>query len=221
MKKYKILSCVLIIVFCTICGFKVYTPNQSDTSTPILDNKRFKLYVSENGTEYMSVFTEDGKLIKLKPLNPPLSSFMDIPFKREVKEPMFIEPVKTPVPKSTPKPNTQSNISGNLIGGDFTLTHYCHCSKCCGTAGQPTASGRMPEVGITVGVHPKYIKLGSHLRIEIPDGNGGYKVYRAKARADDTGSAVKGHKIDIFVGSHEEALSLGVIKNARVYLIGD
>ena len=46
-------------------------------------------------------------------------------------------------------------------------------------------------------------------------------MYRAKARADDTGGAVKGNKIDVFVGSHQEALNLGVIRNARVYLIGE
>ena len=46
-------------------------------------------------------------------------------------------------------------------------------------------------------------------------------MYRAKARADDTGGAVKSNKIDVFVGSHQDALNLGVIRNARVYLIGE
>lgn len=136
-----------------------------------------------------------------------------------------LEPISTenptPIPTEKPVKESKSKSSDKLLGSDFILTHYCNCAKCCGRAGQPTASGRMPQVGITVGVDPKLIKLGSYLRIEIPDGKGGYKVYRAKARADDTGGAVKNHKIDIYVGGHAEALSLGVIRKAKVYLIGE
>ena len=133
-----------------------------------------------------------------------------------------VEEVDNSVYQTPEYPDEQSNDEFEyLIADDFKLTHYCHCALCCGKAGQPTASGRMPELGVTVGVDSKLIKLGSYLRIEIPDGNGGYTVYRAKARADDTGGAVKGNKIDVFVGSHQEALNLGVIRNARVYLIGE
>ena len=133
-----------------------------------------------------------------------------------------VEEVDNSVYQTPEYPDEQSNDEFEyLISDDFKLTHYCHCALCCGKAGQPTASGRMPELGVTVGVDSKLIKLGSYLRIEIPDGNGGYTVYRVKARADDTGGAVKGNKIDVFVGSHQEALNLGVIRNARVYLIGE
>ena len=134
-------------------------------------------------------------------------------------ESLTAEPVTYQTPEYTEEiSNTEFEY---LIADDFKLTHYCHCAKCCGRTGQPTASGRMPELGVTVGVDPNLIKLGSYLRIELPDGNGGYKVYRKKARADDTGGAIKGNKIDVFVGGHQEALNLGVIHNARVYLIGE
>lgn len=136
---------------------------------------------------------------------------------------------KTPEPtqtsteatKSTQKPVLEQETTkdvhqskGTLVGSDFKLYHYA-------PTGNATASGRMPVVGTTVAVDPRYIKLGTYLRIEIPDGNGGYKVYRSKARADDTGGAIKGHVIDVFVGSQQEALNLGVIQNARIYLIGE
>ena len=99
-----------------------------------------------------------------------------------------------------------------LLGSDFKLYHYI-------ATGNATASGRMPVEGVTVAVDPNYIKLGTWLRIEIPDGNGGYTVYRQKARADDTGGDIKGHVLDVFVGSESEARQCGVIRNARVYII--
>ena len=34
--------------------------------------------------------------------------------------------------------------------GTFTLTAYCNCASCCGTAGNATASGVMPTSGHTV-----------------------------------------------------------------------
>ena len=79
----------------------------------------------------------------------------------------------------------------------------------------------MPEQNVTVAVDPRVIKLGTRLKIEIPDGNGGYVVYRANARADDTGGGIKGNKIDVLVGGHQEALSRGLIHNARVTILED
>ena len=133
-------------------------------------------------------------------------------------EPVLDELVKTePVKPTTAKvvveePPVESDYEGTLIGSDFTLYHYA-------PTGNATASGRMPVAGLTVAVDPRYIKLGTWLKIEIPDGNGGYTVYRHKVRADDTGGAIKGHVIDVFVGSESEAIQCGVIRNARVYIV--
>ena len=83
--------------------------------------------------------------------------------------------------------------------GEFRITHYCHCAKCNGVwANQPTASGVMPEIGRTIAVDPTVIPLGSAVEI-----NGKEYV------AEDTGSAIKGNRIDVFVESHELALDLG------------
>ena len=99
--------------------------------------------------------------------------------------------------------------------GTFKLTHYCMeewASKdhpC--NAGPPfiTATGTKPHVG-GCAVDPKVIKLGSYVKI-----NG--VVYHA----EDTGSAIKGNRIDIVVPTHAEALQKGV-KYAEVFLkVGD
>lgn len=91
--------------------------------------------------------------------------------------------------------------------GRFKITAYCSCKKCCGKwSGGPTASGVMPQAGRTIAVDPRVIPLGSKV---IIDGH----TYIA----EDTGSAIKGNKIDLYCSSHKEAISFGVqYKNVSV-----
>ncbi len=97
--------------------------------------------------------------------------------------------------------------------GTFTLTAYCSCKKCCGKwSGGSTYSGVMPQEGRTIAVDPRVIPLGSRVYID------GYGEYIA----EDTGSAIKGNRIDIYMDSHEAARwfagGAGSCK-AEVYLI--
>lgn len=109
---------------------------------------------------------------------------------------------------STPAPVTPptSSTEGKTSLGSFRITHYCPCYYCCGAWGGNTASGTVPTPGRTIAVDPSVIPLGSRV---IINGN----VYIA----EDTGSAIKGKKIDIFVPDHSTALSYGVYY-AEVYL---
>lgn len=80
--------------------------------------------------------------------------------------------------------------------GTFTLTAYCNCSECCGKwAGGPTKSGTMPQAGRTIAVDPRVIPIGSRVYI---DGLGEYI-------AEDTGSAIRGNRIDVYMATHEAA----------------
>lgn len=90
--------------------------------------------------------------------------------------------------------------------GTCTISHYCHCARCNGRAGQPTSSGTMPERFRTVAVDPKVIPIGSTVYI---DGYG-YRV------AEDTG--VRGNWVDVFTDSHQHALDLG-LKKRMVWII--
>lgn len=114
-------------------------------------------------------------------------------------------------PQSTSKSSKKessgigSSKKGKLIG-TFEATHYCGCEICNGKwVGSPTASGKMPQVGRTIAVDTNVIPLGTTV---LADG----KEYVA----EDTGSSVKGNIIDIFVGSHSEALKKGR-KKVKVY----
>ena len=83
--------------------------------------------------------------------------------------------------------------------GEFKITYYCPCPKCCGKSDGITATGTIATEGRTVAVDPSIISYGSILVI---DG----KTYIA----EDCGGAIKSNKIDIYVDDHQKALELGV-----------
>lgn len=84
--------------------------------------------------------------------------------------------------------------------GEYTITHYCACSKCCGKSDAITATGTVATEGRTIAVDPSVIPYGTQI---IIDGH----IYIA----EDCGSAIKGQRIDIYVADHQEALSRGII----------
>ena len=96
---------------------------------------------------------------------------------------------------------------------DVTITHYDVCSKCCGKTDGITASGAHATPYSTVAVDPSVIPLGAELLVDYGDGAG-----LRRYRAEDTGGAIKGNRIDLCVGSHDEALWLGR-RTATVYWV--
>lgn len=98
--------------------------------------------------------------------------------------------------------------------GQFRITHYCACEKCCGKTDGITATGTKATEGRTIAVDPDVIPYGSEVALFYDDGRICYYV------AEDCGGAIKGNDIDVFVDSHEEALELGVT-GASVYLVNE
>ena len=78
-------------------------------------------------------------------------------------------------------------------------------SDCIGCSGI-TASGTVPEKGRTIAVDPDVIPLGSEVMI---DG----QLYIA----EDTGGAIKGNKLDLFVGTEADSVQYGVQQH-EVYI---
>ena len=94
---------------------------------------------------------------------------------------------------------------------DVTITFYC-CEErphICGTGTGITASGRQVTPYVSCAVDTSIIPLGSTIMIEY----NGEMVY---LRADDTGSAIQGNRLDIAVPTHDFALSMGV-KTADIW----
>lgn len=85
--------------------------------------------------------------------------------------------------------------------GTFRCTAFCGCRKCNGKwTGQPTASGVMPEEGVTVAVDKSLIPFFTELKID----GVGVRV------AHDTGKHIYGKRIDVFINDHQRASDFGV-----------
>mgnify|MGYP000009584535 CR=1 FL=1 len=126
----------------------------------------------------------------------------------EDQEAIHIESIafEVPCPEVTSDDFYDSYFAATSHSAVFTVTHYCGCSKCCGaySGGSESvaygASGKRLEVFVSVAVDPSVIPLGTVLH----DAEG--RLYRA----EDTGSGIKGNRIDLFVGDHQEALNMGI-----------
>lgn len=73
--------------------------------------------------------------------------------------------------------------------------------------GNRTKTGTWPKIG-TIAVDPKVIPLGTKLYVE------GYGV----GKAEDTGGAIKGNRIDVFLDTEEECVKWGR-KKLKVYIL--
>jgi 3D (Asp-Asp-Asp) domain-containing protein len=105
-----------------------------------------------------------------------------------------------------PKTVSAQMKDGN-IGEEFQVTFYNDYGT--------TFSGAVTEEGITCAVDPLTVKLGSWLWLYMPDGNETY------CKAQDTGSAVIGKVIDIYMPlSDEELLEMGRIHSVIVEVLG-
>ncbi len=117
-----------------------------------------------------------------------------------------IESITTAPEVNDPKP-----IIEYISIGEYRLTAYCACEKCCGhwatirptdKDGKPivfTASGNVAKQGVTVAADTNVLPFGTVLLIDCHE----YIV-------QDRGGVIDGNRIDIYFESHEEALKFGV-----------
>lgn len=107
--------------------------------------------------------------------------------------------------------------------GEFLVTSYCPCEKCCGewALNRPTvnnqlvvstASGAFAKEGVTVAVDTSIIPFGTKLYIE----GVGVRV------AQDRGGGIKGNRLDVYYRDHRKALFSGLNDRPRkVWIINE
>ncbi|MDP4133099.1 MAG: 3D domain-containing protein [Bacillota bacterium] len=90
---------------------------------------------------------------------------------------------------------------------NFSATAYCDKGT--------TASGRTSQVGV-VAVDPRVIPLGTKLYIAAADGSWSYGY----CVAGDTGGAIKGNIVDLFMNAYSDCIQFGR-KKCVVYVLSD
>lgn len=110
------------------------------------------------------------------------------------------EPVEVAEQAEAPEPEIISL-------GEYKLTAYCPCMKCCGKTDGITKSGVKAVEGVTIAADPKVLPLGTKVLINGHE----YTV-------QDTGGAIKGNKIDVYFDSHQDALEFGV-QYKEIYIV--
>lgn len=110
------------------------------------------------------------------------------------------------------KPAMESAVCNDVFLGEYTITAYCACSRCCGVwANGYTATGTLATEGRTIAVDPKVIPYGTHVLLIWPDGTQHSYI------SEDCGGGVNGNHIDVFFNDHQAARVFGV-QSAMVYL---
>ena len=86
----------------------------------------------------------------------------------------------------------------------FNTSAYCSCAKCCGKTNGITASGAKATAWYTVAAGKGY-KMGTVIYIPAlaDKPNGGWFVVQ------DRGGAISNSKLDVYMGSHSQALQYG------------
>lgn len=103
--------------------------------------------------------------------------------------------------------------------GEFRITHYCACERCCGKSPDSpwygiTATGTVATEGRTIAVDPSVIPYGSRVAVEYDDGRTCYYI------AEDCGGAIKGLEVDVYIADHDRAWELGVLSGC-VYILNE
>ena len=124
-------------------------------------------------------------------------------------EPQIVEAVYDP---AWDIPATEEAECTDVYLGEYTLTAYCACAKCCGQwSNGYTATGTLATEGRTIAVDPGVVPYGSKVLLIWPDGT------QHEYIAEDCGSGINGNRIDVFIADHEAALVFGV-QYAAAYL---
>lgn len=111
---------------------------------------------------------------------------------------------KKEVASNKPKTVTTSGETEPKTGKELMVTataYTAYCKGCSGTTAYGIDLRANPDQKV-IAVDPKVIPLGTKVWVE------GYGV----AIAGDTGGAIKGNKIDVFIPTYEDAMKWGVKK---------
>lgn len=99
---------------------------------------------------------------------------------------------------------TNTSKSEQWTTVQMRVTAYCPCEKCCGEYSDGiTASGHEIKPGDVFVAADRRYKMGTSMIVP------GYNNTKT-VKVLDRGGAIKGNRLDLFFGTHQEALNWGV-----------
>ena len=180
--------------------------------------------VSKENTETKDTVLQEG-IDGLKEIKYKVKYKNDIEIERNIiSETIIKEPVDKIIQIST-KITTRANMPRNsgsslenaIEGKSVTVVNvnasaYCSCSACCGKSNGITSSGRPATEWHTVAAGSGY-PIGTVIYIPAlaDKPNGGWFV------VEDRGGAISNNRIDVYMGSHSQALTFGR-RNLECYI---
>lgn len=111
---------------------------------------------------------------------------------------VFEQPLPKPISGRLSPVQTDPQTAMPVFLGEYELTFYTASAEECGNDNGITASGAKVTEGRTIAA-PYNMPFGTVLEVE---GFGQYVV-------EDRGGAIKGKRLDIYVGDYEKALQMG------------
>lgn len=165
------------------------------------ENNTYMYVTANSGLNIRDAETTESNIIKALPKGTKVEI-------TSTNNPEWLNEEKPVVATSTPTSNNNVTQSKGRLYGTCSISHYCNCSRCSGSYGNTTASGVTPSVNRTVAMGSN-IPFGTKIRI----GNSP-TIYTV----EDRGGAIGSNNVDVFVGSHSEAMNKGRY-SATVYIV--
>lgn len=172
---------------------------QLETKQSELDQKQKE--ASDKDGVIASKDKEIDNLKKMKASRKAKASATPTPMNNAPKEKAQAQPAQTKTEAAPAKEEVKA--SSNAM--TFRATAYSSQEPLEMGGGVTTASGTRVTEGRTIAVDPSVIPLGSKVRITCPD----YPSVNGVYTAEDTGGAIKGNIIDIYIHDLAEVNSFG------------
>lgn len=125
----------------------------------------------------------------------------------ELDKEIFIDAPEPDVVTEKESAPTQSSERTLVSLGEYRISAYCPCEKCCGWSTGITASGTQATAGRTVAMND--VPFGTHIIID------GHEYI-----VEDTGG-FNSKLVDVFFNTHEEALNSGLWVMREVFMVVD
>lgn len=183
---------------------------KTDTTTKVIQEGKNGIQEINYKVKYQNEVEIEREVISSKVIKEPVNKIIQVQGKASVTSRGEERSSATQVTPTGKLADKVAGVTPTVV--TLNTSAYCSCSKCCGKSTGITSSGAKASAWYTVAAGKKY-PIGTIIYIPALSSysNGGWFVVQ------DRGGAISNNKLDVFVGSHSEALQFGR-KNLECYI---